>query len=207
MQTSTATAFPPAQLAADPASGPHTVHIDAFQVTGLSVRTRNSDENDPATARIGSLWDRFFSQSWERHLPAAGHDGRLFGVYSAYESDAHSAFDVTVGVATDPGANAGAGGDAGGEKIRITPVLAGTYLVFTGAGPMPQMVIDTWGAIWAYFARNPQVQRRFGTDFEAYSGPDQVAIHIGIVGDASCCMQQSAATTEPPVHSRQLMQK
>ena len=205
MQTSTATAIPPAQRAAEPAPGPRTVHIDAFQVTGLSVRTRNSDENDPATARIGALWDSFFSHSWERHLPAVGHDGRLFGVYSAYESDAHGAFDVTVGVATDPGA--GAAGYAGGEKIRRTPVLAGTYLVFTGAGPMPQMVIDTWGAIWAYFARNPQVQRRFGTDFEAYSGPDQVAIHIGIVGDASCCMQQSAATTEPPVHSRQLMQK
>ena len=112
MQTSTATAIPPAQRAAEPAPGPRTVHIDAFQVTGLSVRTRNSDENDPATARIGALWDSFFSHSWERHLPAAGHDGRLFGVYSAYESDAQGAFDVTVGVATDPGANAGANAKA-----------------------------------------------------------------------------------------------
>jgi hypothetical protein len=46
---------------------------------------------------------------------------------------------------------------------------------------MPQMVIGTWGEIWRYFAANPQVQRRFATDFEAYDGPDQVAIHIGIV--------------------------
>ena len=57
----------------------------------------------------------------------------------------------------------------------------GDYLVFTGEGEMPQMVIDTWGEIWRYFAANPQVQRRFATDFEAYDGPDQVAIHIGIV--------------------------
>ena len=60
-------------------------------------------------------------------------------------------------------------------------IQAGDYLVFTGQGDMPQMVIDTWVRIWHYFAENPQVQRRFGTDFEAYEGPDQVAIHIGVL--------------------------
>ena len=34
---------------------------------------------------------------------------------------------------------------------------------------MPQLGIDAWGAVWRYFADHPQVQRRFGTDFEAYS--------------------------------------
>ena len=59
-------------------------------------------------------------------------------------------------------------------------IQAGDYLVFTGHGDMPQMVIDTWVRIWRYFAENPQVQRRFGTDFEAYEGPDSVAIHVGV---------------------------
>ena len=29
--------------------------------------------------------------------------------------------------------------------------------------------------------KNPQMQRRFCTDFEAYEGPDKVAIHVGVV--------------------------
>ena len=160
---------------------PLPVHVPAFEVAGISVRTCNSDELDPAAARIGGLWDRFFSQSWERNLPAAGQDGRIFGVYSAYESNADGAFDVTAGVAAAPPAGNGGVGNMP-DAVRVIPIQAGSYLVFSGEGPMPQMVIDTWDQIWRYFADNPQVQRRFGTDFEAYSGPDQVAIHIGIVG-------------------------
>jgi len=178
--TTTTTADTPASVTGP---GPRTVHVPAFQVTGLSVRTRNSDETNPDTARIGPLWDRFFSQSCERHLPAAGHDGRLYGVYSAYESDASGAFDVTAGVATAHSAD-GPAGEGSGAQVQRVPVQAGQYLVFSGQGAMPQMVIDTWSAVWHYFAQNPQVQRRFDTDFEAYSGPDQVDIHIGIVGEA-----------------------
>lgn len=155
---------------------PVSVHVPGFQVAGLTVRTRNRDEMNPTTARIGGLWDRFFSESWEHKLPAAAQDGRIFGVYSAYESNEHGAYDVTAGVAANPS-------EAQGEDaaVRVVPVEAGDYLVFSGQGAMPQMVIDTWGQIWHYFAHNPRVRRRFGTDFEAYRGPDEVAIHIGIV--------------------------
>jgi len=45
---------------------------------------------------------------------------------------------------------------------------------------MPQVVIDTWGAIWQFFQGHPWIQRSYATDFEAYQGPDEVAIHIGI---------------------------
>lgn len=155
---------------------PTTTRIPAFSVAGLAVRTRNSEETDPGTARIGGLWDRFFSQSWERKLPGRGEDGRIFGVYSGYESDEHGAFDVTAGVAV--AAAASATPVPGTVRVDVQP---GDYLVFTGQGSMPQMVIETWGEIWRYFAENPQVRRRFGTDFEAYEGPDRVAIHIGVV--------------------------
>ena len=156
---------------------PVSTRLPAFSVAGISVRTRNSDEMNPAIARLGGLWNRFFSQSWERKLPARGDDGRIFGVYSGYESNEHGAFDVTAGVAVAAPDLAQAQALPGAARVDIEP---GDYLVFTGAGEMPQMVIDTWLRIWQYFAENPQVQRRFGTDFEAYEGPDQVAIHIGV---------------------------
>lgn len=157
------------------ASPPASIQIPAFSVAGIAVRTRNSEEMNPAVARLGDLWSRFFSQSWERKLPSRGDDGRIFGVYSGYESNEHGAFDVTAGVAVaEPDL---AQTVAGANRVDIE---AGNYLVFSGEGDMPQMVIDTWARIWHYFAENPQVQRRFGTDFEAYEGPDKVAIHVGV---------------------------
>ncbi|EJE54080.1 hypothetical protein PMI14_01042 [Acidovorax sp. CF316] len=147
--------------------------IRAFRVAGIAVRTRNSDEMNPETSRIGGLWDRFFSESWEHKLPRPGADGRIFGVYSAYESNEHGAFDVTAGVDAPEGADI-----AGGATT--VEIEAGDYLVFHGQGTMPQMVIDAWGEVWRYFGENPQIRRRFTTDFEAYAGPDRVAIHIGV---------------------------
>ncbi|CAN7303348.1 MULTISPECIES: GyrI-like domain-containing protein [unclassified Variovorax] len=139
---------------------------DAFSIAGLTVRTTNREENDPQSARIGKLWTRFFDErAYER--PHRINDMRLYGVYSAYESDAHGAFDITTGVAVS-------GGPA---TVRIE---AGDYLVFSGQGEMPQMVLAVWQSIWQYFEQHPEIKRTYRSDFEAYSGPDQVAIHIGV---------------------------
>ena len=151
---------------------PSIVQMPAFRVAGMTVRTRNDDERVPERARIGALWDRFFSASWERQLPGPGADGRLYGVYSAYESDAQGAYDVTAGVA---------GADLAPAGTQRVDVLAGDYLVFRRTGAMPQIVLDAWADVWHYFAQHPEVRRRFGTDFERYEGSDQVAIHIGVV--------------------------
>lgn len=157
---------------------PTTARIAAFSVAGIAVRTRNSEEMNPAIARLGGLWNRFFSQSWDRKLPARSDgDGRIFGVYSGYESDEHGAFDVTAGVAVAAPDLVKVQAVPGAARVDIE---AGDYLVFTGEGEMPQMVIDTWVRIWRYFAEHSEVQRRFATDFEAYEGPDKVAIHIGV---------------------------
>jgi len=142
-------------------------HHDAFQIAGLTARTTNREENDPATARIGALWGRFFGEQTYESTPHRTGDSRIFSAYSAYESDAHGAFDVTVGVAVSGGENGVA-------------VEAGDYLVFTGQGEMPQMVIATWQRIWQYFDAHPTIARRYRSDFEAYEGPDKVAIHIGV---------------------------
>jgi predicted transcriptional regulator YdeE len=141
----------------------------AFSIAGLTVRTTNREENDPQSARIGKLWTRFFDErAYER--PHRINDMRLYGVYSAYESDAHGAFDITTGVAVSDGP----------ATVRIE---AGDYLVFSGQGEMPQMVLAVWQSIWQYFEQHPEIRRTYRSDFEAYSGPDQVAIHIGVTLD------------------------
>lgn len=157
---------------------PSVVQVPAFSVAGIAVRTCNRDEMVPERARIGALWDRFFSESWARRLPGPGADGRLYGVYSVYESDEHGAFDVTAGVSAAVQADPPVG-------TACVQVLPGDYLVFHREGTMPQMVIDAWGDVWRYFEANPGVQRSFRTDFELYEGPDRVALHIGVLEPAA----------------------
>lgn len=154
---------------------PQAISIPAFRVAGIRTRTTNAAETDPATGRIGPLWDRFFSESWEHKLPPPASDGRVFGVYSHYASDQYGEFDVLAGVAAPSDYQAT-------PDASVVDIEAGNYLVFEAEGSMPQLVIDAWAAVWQYFEAYPQVQRRFGTDFEAYSGPYQVAIHIGVQG-------------------------
>jgi len=146
---------------------PVRLQLDAFRVAGLTARTSNGAEQDHATSCIGALWDRFFGEEVYESTPHRTTDKRLFGVYSAYASDAHGAYDVTTGVAVFCGE-------------RSVAIEAGQYLVFNGRGDMPQMVISTWQQIWAFFASHPDIARRYRSDFEAYEGPNHVAIHIGV---------------------------
>ncbi|POA30917.1 MULTISPECIES: GyrI-like domain-containing protein [unclassified Pseudomonas] len=144
--------------------------VSPFRVSGLRVRTFNSAEQQAATARIGPMWQRFFAEGLFDKIANKKPDSPAYGVYSSYESDASGAFDVTAGVAVNEAA-------PGYESIEVQ---GGQYLVFEAKGPMPGCVIEAWGSIWAYFEANPQVKRRFATDFEAYTGPESVAVHIGI---------------------------
>ncbi len=139
----------------------------AIPIAGISVRTTNAAEFNPVTGKIAGLWGRFFSQGLADSLPGKLADSPIYGVYSGYESDYMGAFDVTAGVATN-------------QPLGQLALQAGDYLVFSATGQMPQTVLQTWGVVWQYFQNNPNVQRSYATDFEAYLGTDKVEIHIGV---------------------------
>ena len=136
-------------------------------IAGITVRTTNAAEFNPATAKIAGLWGRFFAEGLYDKLTGKLADSAVYGVYSGYESDYMGAFDVTAGVACSPT----------NSQLMLQ---AGEYLVFSETGPMPQTVLQTWGVVWQYFQSHPDVKRSYATDYEAYLGVDSVAIHIGI---------------------------
>lgn len=144
--------------------------VEPFTVAGLQVRTRNADEQQGDTAKIGPMWQQFFTEGLFDNVPARQSESFVYGVYSDYESDATGYFNVTAGVQVD----------ATSAGYPAVDVEGGDYLVFSAKGPMPDCVIQAWGLIWAYFADNPQTVRRFATDFEVYNAPDSVAIYIGV---------------------------
>lgn len=137
--------------------------VENFIVTGFSVRTQNSDEFNEKTAKLPSLWQQF-------HTSELAANANIFGVYSNYDSDANGPYTVTVGVKSNH------------EQTQVSSVTIreGKYLVFQGTGPMPDTVVETWKQVWTFFEKNTEYQRNFISDFEAYSGPDQVAIYIGL---------------------------
>lgn len=144
--------------------------VEPFTVSGLQVRTRNADEQQGDAAKIGPMWQQFFTEGVFDRIPARQSESFVYGVYYDYESDATGYFNVTAGVQVD----------ATSAGYPAVDIEGGDYLVFTAKGEMPGCVIQAWGLIWAYFADNPQAVRRFTTDFEVYNAPDSVAIYIGV---------------------------
>ncbi|KTD08310.1 GyrI-like domain-containing protein [Legionella jamestowniensis] len=142
---------------------PEIQYVDNFSITGFSTRTNNSDESNPNTARIPSLWQRF-------HASELANINPIYGVYSDYDSDASGSYTLTVGTSETK------------DKTNLSNIIiiSGNYLVFTNSGPMPTTLIQTWHQIWDYFAQQSAYQRRFISDFELYEAPNQVAIYIGI---------------------------
>ena len=144
--------------------------VAAVRVSGLKVRTRNADEAQPSSAKIGPMWQRFFAEGLYQTIPGKQLESPVYGVYSGYESDARGLFDVTAGVATLAPAT-------GFESLVIEP---GRYLVFEARGPMPQAIISTWQRVWDYFEQPGVEARAFVTDFEMYPADDVALVYIGI---------------------------
>ncbi|WDD99974.1 GyrI-like domain-containing protein [Thalassomonas actiniarum] len=146
-----------------------TQYLDGFELAGFVTRTKNVDEMDPAKAKIGNLWQQFYGEAGALLQP----ESKVCGVYSNYESDASGEFDVIAGADVLIGQAI-----SGVEAITVQP---GRYLVFSGEGEMPGVVIALWGQIWHYFNESDcPHQRAYQTDFEYYKGESQVEIYIGI---------------------------
>lgn len=138
-------------------------HVDSFTVTGLTVRTQNSDEFNQETAKLPNLWQQFYASNPIPNTP-------IFGVYSGYESDANGLYNVIVGNINDNQS----------DELSAVKINSGNYLIFQSRGSMPQTVIEVWKRVWDYFAVENPYQRCFMTDFEEYKNSDEVAIYIGV---------------------------
>ncbi|NVD06493.1 AraC family transcriptional regulator [Vibrio sp. JPW-9-11-11] len=142
--------------------------IQGFDLAGFSVRTTNLAEQDDTTAKIGHLWQRFFSEA-APHLSA---DSRIYGVYTHYQSDFNGEFDVMACSDTLSGDD---------TNLVSLHIATGDYLVFSAQGEMPNVVIELWQQVWGYFS-DPQYayQRAYKTDFEYYKSAQEVEIYIGV---------------------------
>lgn len=146
-------------------------NIEEKLVYGISTRTKNADEMNPKTAKIGTIWQKFAST-----VKVDYQNGqRVYGVYYNYELDAMGEFDVLAGYETI------------NDKLDCIKIQKGKYLVFnksfeqTDDNTRIQAIIETWGKIWEYFSNeNSQYKRDYKTDFEYYKNQNEIEIYISI---------------------------
>jgi len=145
--------------------------IEEKLIYGISTRTKNANEMNPETAKIGSLWQKFDSTVDVDYK--AGQ--RVYGVYYNYESDAIGEFDVLAGY------------EFPNDKLESVKIEKGKYLVFhktfeeNNDSLRIQAIIETWGDVWEYFSNeNSQYKRAYKTDFEYYKNQYEIEIYISI---------------------------
>jgi predicted transcriptional regulator YdeE len=145
------------------------VEIEEKRIVGLSTRTTNAKEMNPATGRIGPLWKEF-----DDKVEVDYKNGRrVYGVYYDYESDASGEYSILAG--TD---QLDVRSSAKLEKIVIP---SGKYLVFTATGDIPRIVFETWGRVWEYFSKkDAEYERSYTTDFEHYVNQNEVEVCVAV---------------------------
>ncbi len=159
-------------------SQPFLVQHPGFIASGLTVRTSNAEEADPAQSRINHQWHQFYHQGVALDLSANAENGRVVGVYTCYENGAHGHYTVLAGVQLRRGAVSPAHYDT-------VKVSEGEYIVFKTAGFGTRAVMGCWYSIWDFFSHcehdlTERYARAFTADFELYGDPEQVSIYVSV---------------------------
>ncbi|PKM59133.1 MAG: AraC family transcriptional regulator [Firmicutes bacterium HGW-Firmicutes-4] len=144
------------------------VQLIEKQIAGLKIRTSN---NEPQMSeKIGTTWQRFYSDGIEASLAGRKND-KCIGLYSDYENGVAGNYDVMVGCEVAAGASQP-------EPVEAKTIAAGNYAKFIVHGDVQQAVGDFWMKLWGM-----ELDRKFGSDFEEYQPGEDMAnaeIHIYI---------------------------
>lgn len=133
-----------------------------FKLVGLHVVTNNADEQNPNTAKIGPLIQRYLSENVSARIPHRENPGVLYSVYTDYESDYQGNYTYLIGEEVFSFEDAP-------SDCRCVIVPTSQYQRFTTpAGKMPDIVIQAWQSIWSMSAEALGGTRRYLADFEVY---------------------------------------
>ena len=152
-----------------------------IKLIGITVRTNNKAEMDPATAKIGSTVAHYFQNGLGSTIPHRQKQNITFSLFTDYESDHTGDYTYFIGEAVGFFENCP-------EGFVMHTVPAQTYIKFTTEpGKMPEVVIQAWQQIWQMDEKTLGGKRAYRSDFEYYDeracDPKNTAldIFIGII--------------------------
>ncbi len=133
--------------------------LSQIKLVGISVRTNNAKEQDPATAQIGITAQRYFQEAMSSKISHRKNPGVTWAVYTDYESDFNGDYTYFIGEEVSSKDEI-----AGLESLMIPPQ---TYTKFTTESDvMPHVCITAWQKIWQM--KDLESQRNYVADFEIY---------------------------------------
>lgn len=151
-----------------------------IRLIGLTIRTNNKNEMNPATTKIGVLAGHYWGQSIAEQISNRKNPGVTFSVYTDYDSDEHGDYTYFIGEEVTSLENI----PANMQKLVIP---TSKYQKFTTPiGKMPDVVISAWQQIWKMTPADFGGARAYIADFEVYdqraSDPANASldIYIGI---------------------------
>lgn len=149
-----------------------------MKLVGLSVRTSNAAEFNPAKAKIGATVQEYMSKGIYNQIAGQKQPGATICVYTDYESDRNGEFTYFIGAEVEPNAEAP-------EGLASITIPAQSYAKFTTeAGVMPKVCIDGWVKIWSMTDAELGGEREYLADFEVYDhravSPENTVLDIYI---------------------------
>ena len=119
-------------------------------------------------------------EKMQEKIPHRKNSGKVFSVYTNYESNEYGAYTYFLGEEVNSFENVS-------KEFEMLTIIPQTYVKFTSnPGQMPTVVIDMWQKIWNMNASELDGQRAYHADFEIYDERSQdlnnaiVDIYIGI---------------------------
>lgn len=136
--------------------------IPELRLTGITVRTNNSDEMNPSLAKIGLTLQKYFQEGLPDKIVHRKNPGVTYCVYTDYESDHTGDYTYFIGEEVDSFINTP-------EKFHQLTIPEQTYEKFTcGPGIMPEVCITAWQKIWTMAPSALLGKRTYIADFEVY---------------------------------------
>lgn len=149
--------------------------LPEIKLMGISTRTRNSDEIDPARGKIFGCIQQYFHGQLANQIPNRKKAGTTFCAYTEYESDHTGEYTYFIGEEVTDFSLVPVG-------FKTHTIPAQDYVKFTnGPGPMPEVVREPWFAIWKMSSEDFGGTRTYLTDFEIYD--ERAADHEKIILD------------------------
>ncbi|MCH9634185.1 MAG: hypothetical protein S4CHLAM7_09280 [Chlamydiae bacterium] len=172
-------------------------NLNEIKLAGIHVQTSYMNESkvyeDPnfaygspnETSKITPCVMKYFHEGVGEQISNRLNPGKIFCVYTDYESDYRGAYKYFIGEEVSSFENLPDG-------ISTHTIPAQKYAKFTtDPGPMPSVIIDAWKEIWKTSNEQFGAPREYHSDFEVYD--ERAADHANVIVDLFIGIQQKAS--------------
>jgi predicted transcriptional regulator YdeE len=132
------------------------VEIKSFQLIGLALKTKTSNENGQSGTDCGNLWHQFLTGDYANKIPGKLSKD-IYAVYHSYEGDHTMPFAYFLGCQAETGTPVPDGLDS-------LFIPGGKYQLFIAKGEIPDCITIVWKEIW-----KSGTCRSYKADFEVYN--------------------------------------